>query len=190
MKSWESIKEVYYKGMTLTHAGYGGDKNYDKNNNKVSLFYVNQVPVSQSPNHFSVTWDFNEFLASESTGTFEWPSPHAVSKIADDRKQSVIDYFSGTKFAPYDREVEFNGQALTIINRPVEFAPSAGALRYYAGATDKEGNVYQVHWNVFNMFEPHEIEMTVDNTRYCKHCLQRWTSSADNKKCQHEWVLA
>ncbi|MFJ5625073.1 hypothetical protein ACIQD3_20685 [Peribacillus loiseleuriae] len=52
----------------------------------------------------------------------------------------------------------------------------------------KDGNVYQIYWNLFNMFEPSEIEMTVDNSRYCKHFLQRWTSSADSSKCKHEYV--
>lgn len=188
MKNWESMKEVYFDGMTLNHAGYGNDKNYGLNNNKVALFYVNQVPKNESPNHFAVTWDFSDFLASEKAGTFEWPTPHAVALIKEDRKQAVIDYFSGTKFIPYKREIEFNGQKLKIINRPVEFAPSAGTLRYYASATDHGGNVYQVFWNVFNMFEPSEIEMTVDNSRYCKHCLQRWTSNADYSKCKHEWI--
>ncbi|MGX4584034.1 hypothetical protein [Paenibacillus chitinolyticus] len=189
MKNWESLNEVYYGDMTLVHAGYGSDKNFGKNNNKVSQFYVNQVPMSESSNHFSVTWDFSKFFASEAAGTFEWTSPHAVSKETDeDRKITTVDYFSSATFVPYGREVEFNGQTLTIINRPVKFSSTAGTLRYYAGATDHEGNVYQIYWNVFNMFEPSEIEMTVDNTRYCKHCLKRWTANADTSKCQHEWA--
>ncbi|MFD1674102.1 hypothetical protein [Alicyclobacillus fodiniaquatilis] len=188
MKNWENMKEVYFDGMTLEHAGYGNDNNYGLNNNKVALFYVNLVPKNETPNHFAVTWDFNEFLASEKAGTFEWPTPHAVMPITEERKQTVIDYFSGKDFVSYGREVEFNSIKLTLINRPVEFAKSVGSLRYYAGATDHEGNVYQVYWNVFNMFDPSEIEMTVDNSRYCKHCLQRWTSSADNSKCNHEWI--
>lgn len=188
MRNLESVKEVYFEGNTLIHAGYGNNENYGLNNNKVTLFYINQGPINESPNHYAVTWDFSEFFESEKTGTFEWPSPHAAVRIEEDRKQSIIDYFNSTKFVPYGREVKFNGSTLTIINRPVEYAPAEGTLRYYAGATDQEGNVYQVFWNLFNMFEPSEIEMTVDNSRYCKHCLQRWTSSANQSKCNHEWI--
>ncbi|MGE7271333.1 hypothetical protein ACQKK5_07725 [Brevibacillus panacihumi] len=184
MRNWENMKEVYFEGMTLTHAGFAGGKSYGLNNNKVSLFYVNRVQMK----HFDVTWDFTEFLTREESGRFEWPSPHAVMPLEEDRKQSVVDYFSGLLFTPYGREVEFNGDMLTIINRPVEFAPTSGALRYYAGAIDHKGNVYQIYWNVFNMFEPSEIEMTVDKGRYCKHCLKHWMASADNSKCKHEWI--
>lgn len=190
MRDWESTKEVFFEGMTLEHAGYGTDKNIGKDNGKVTLFYVNKVPATESANHFDVTWDFSDFLKRESDGTFEWPSPHAVSPVSDERKQSVVDYFSGSKFKAYGRAVEFNGIALTIINRPIEFAKQEGTLRYYAGATDNEGSVYQVYWNLFNMFEPVEIEMTVDKSRYCKHCLTTWRSNADTERCNHEWVSA
>lgn len=189
LKNWESVQDVYFEGMTLYHAGYGNDKNYGLNNNKVSLFYVNQGPNNKPKNHYAVTWDFNEFLDSENNGTFEWPSPHSYILIKEkERKQSIVDYYRSTKFIPYGKEVEFMGRTLTIINRPIEFSRPVGEYHYIAGATDNEGNVYQVFWNMFNMFEPSEIELTVDNSRYCKHCLTRWSSNTDDSPCKHEWV--
>lgn len=176
MKNWESVKEVYFQGMTLNHAGGSSNVNAGLENPKISLFYVNQVPLDKVSNHFEVTWDLREFFASVAAGTFQWPSPHAISRA------------EGTSLAPYGQKMEFNGQKLTLVNRPVEFAPSAGKLRFYALAIDEEKNKYRVYWNIFNMFEPSEIVMTVDNSRYCKHCLTSWTRNADTSKCEHEWI--
>ncbi|WCF11514.1 hypothetical protein NDS46_31650 (plasmid) [Paenibacillus thiaminolyticus] len=160
-KSWKSLNEVYFEGKTLVHAGYGNDKN--KGNHKISQFYVDKVDICETPNHYSVTWDFEDFYQSEKNGTFEWPFPHAMSGVEENEKENVVRYFSSTAFSPFNKTIESHGIALTILNRPVEFAPMAGALRYYAGAMDQHGNVYKVYWNMFNIFQPTKIEMTVDN---------------------------
>ncbi|MFS0841221.1 hypothetical protein [Paenibacillus sp. 1P03SA] len=188
MRNWRSVDEVHYDGMTLVHAGYSGSGGKYKDKNKITLFYVNQVPKNKLSNHYGITWDFSEFYADEAAGTFVWPAPHAIFKIGHSDRDSTREYFGRAQFTPYGREVTFNGETLTIINRPVVYSSVAGELQYYAGATDDEGNVYKVFWNVFNMFEPWEIELRVDKSRYCKHCLTDWTVNANNAKCQHEWV--
>ncbi|ALS09956.1 hypothetical protein ABE82_26450 (plasmid) [Paenibacillus peoriae] len=188
MKNWESLREFYHDGMVLIHAGYGNDPNYGLNNNKISQFYVNQAPIRKPTKHFAVTWDFNEFKNSEAAGSFEWPSPHAALLINYEQKQRLVDYFSGSSFVAYGRSLKFNDMSITILNRPVKFGGVAGSLRYYAGAVDADGNVYEVFWNMFNIFDPVEIVMTVDKGRYCKHCLTRWMLDADTTKCKHEWV--
>ncbi|KJD43315.1 hypothetical protein [Paenibacillus terrae] len=186
-KSWKSLKDFIFEGKTLVNAGYAGDAK--DVGHKVSQFYVDKVEIGGITNHYSITWDFEEFYRNEGEHTFEWPTPHAFRLIEQEHYQITVDYFSGASFTPLKKTFELDGMILTIINRPVEFAPVAGSLRYYAGATDQRGKAYQVYWNMFNLFEPVEIELMVDNSKYCKYCLKRWTRHADSDTtCEHEWA--
>lgn len=162
MKVWESLNDVNFEDKVLTHAGYAQDENYGKNNGKVSQFYVCKVGVAEVANHYNVTWDFTDFYNSVENNTYKWSFPHALQIVDQDEKDDLLRYYNSDKFTPYNKIVNHDDLTLTIINKPVIYAPVAGALRYYAGAIDNNGNVYQVYWNIFNLFKPVEIKLTVE----------------------------
>ncbi|WP_223821858.1 hypothetical protein [Paenibacillus peoriae] len=85
----------------------------------MSQFYVDRVDIRGIANHYSVTWDFEEFYRSEEKQIFEWPAPHALQMAEKEYQQSTIDYFSGSSFTPLNKTIELGGMVLTIINRPV-----------------------------------------------------------------------
>lgn len=155
---WELLNDVFFEGKTLSHAGYaGGDSG-----NKVSQFYVDSFG-SPDVKHFKVTWDFSEFYHKVDAGTFDWPFPHGITLVPKEDRQITLNYFSGPEFKKLGKTVEQGGRTLTIVNRPVRFAPGGGTLIYWAAATDPDGRVYKVFWNIFNLHEPVEIEMTFDS---------------------------
>lgn len=184
--NWETIKKVEFEGETLVNAGFSGDKK--DTDHKVTQFYVNEVEVGEQANHYGVTWDFGDFIHAEENQTFQWPAPHSYRLESNYTKQT-INYFTGPSFIALNQTFQIGEKVLTILNRPVRFAKMAGTLNYYAGAVDQDNNAYQVYWNMFNVLDPVEVELTVDYSRYCEHCKQTWKRPSENDVCNHVWVL-
>jgi len=167
--SLKSIRDFEFEGKVIQHSGWAGGDVPDKNIYK--QFYTDRrEDLKLDANHYAVWWDLSEFVQQVASKQFKWPAPHAV--ISVDNPESTLDYFSGMEPLGYD--VEAKGNKLTIINVPVRFAPTGYDMTYWAGATDVEGNVYKVYWNIFNIIDPVKIEMTVDKSRQCKRCLKPW----------------
>lgn len=139
LADWEVTQKVEFEGKILRGAG---GVEHDRKNNLHHKFYVDDVKPGERVNHYRVTWDLTEFYKQEAERKFDWPTPHAVIPVENDR--DTESYFSSSQFVAMNKTVEVRGVVLKIINRPVEFAPQQGLLQYYAGAIDAEGNVYHV----------------------------------------------
>ncbi|MBJ6361555.1 hypothetical protein ACFOQM_09680 [Paenibacillus sp. GCM10012307] len=186
-KNFESLKEVSFEGKTLYNGGYAGGK--DDTKARKTQFYVDTVKVGEHANHYNVIWDFEDFYKNEEAKAFEWPFPHAISFIEKNYLESNFwQHYSSSEFTPLNQKVSLGTEVLTLVNRPVKFGSLAGSLIYHGAAIDANGYVYHVYWNMYNMFDPEEIVMTVDNSRYCTSCLKKWTHNSENDACKHEWV--
>jgi len=183
---YRNLKEISFEGETLKHAGGGYQEG-----NIISQFFVNDIPDhSITPNHYRVTWDLGEFYQQYDAGGYNWPYPHSGFIVEEEEKENTLDYYRSKKNRPLNKTVyDKNGKGLTIINVPNKFSPTIGDVHYMAAAVDEDENVYKVFWNMLNIFDPTKVEMTVNNGRYCKKCLKRWTNTAHlDIFCQHEWA--
>lgn len=184
VKDKKSLRDFEFGDEILSHAGWSGGDDLTKNIYR--QFYVDS---KKHANHYHVFWDLSNFFDMENANEFEWGSPQSVVKKEKD--SNTLNYFSSDKFTPLNKKVDFSGMKLTVINRPVRFAPTGDEMIYYAGAVDENGEVYQAFWNIFNIVDPCRIELSVDNSRLCKHCLKLW--SLNERKCVnaagHEYVM-
>ncbi|KYG33445.1 helix-turn-helix domain-containing protein [Priestia endophytica] len=184
MRDIKSLNNVFFNGLMLHQiTGIEGIVN-----NIYECFYANAGQNVEGDSHYRVSWDLSDFFATEERQEFDWEAPHKASLVADNQKDSVIDYFSG--FPLLNKEMVFKERKIKVINRPLPFAPEVSDIIYWAGAVDNNGTVYKVFWNVVNLHEPFKIEKVTDKSRYCKKCLQPWMS--DETKCVdeegHEYV--
>lgn len=177
MAKFESLKDFTFEGKVIEHAGWsGGDV---PENNLYKQFYTDKrESLKDGFNHYAVWWDLSEFAQAEEERSFKWPAPHAVV-LEKDAPESTYKYFES--LTQFGEQVTVDGHTYTIINQPIRFAPTGYSMLYWAGAVDAEGEVYKVYWNIFNMIDPSKIELTVDNSRQCTHCLKPWT--LNDSKC-------
>lgn len=185
MKDYRILNKVYFNGKTLRHAGWSGGDIREQHLYK--QFYVDVVDMGEDSDHYDVWWDLTEFMDEENRQVYDWEEPHAIYRDKES-PETTLAYFE--KMTPLNKKVEVDGKNITIINRPVPFAPSGGTMIYWAGAVDDDDNVYKVYWNIFNVIEPSKIEMTMDASKYCKKCLNNWTLNPTKcvDEAGHEFV--
>lgn len=201
-RRWDSLPFVDFEEIELS-AIEGG---YLDKKNKMVVTYGPHVSnyadlkewMGAAKNHYRVTWDFAEFFDLANNQKYDWCFPHKVrlldnevSKIDGQIKaQTVLKYYQSSQFTPYNKTMSDDNLELVIINYPVQRSSITSIIKYVAGAADQDGNVYEVEWNVNRLISPVSVELSLDYSRYCIHCLKNWTDySTKCVKDEHQFVI-
>lgn len=122
-------------------------------------------------------WDLTDFFEAEKTEDgYNWETPTMIYNLGEPE----IDYETNEYF----KEIEIEGIKTKIIDKPRLHNTFAGNVIYFSIIVMENGNIYKAYWNLFNIFEPCKIELSVDNSKQCKYCLKPWR--LNEGKCVNE----